>query len=169
MYSGIVILSGLLILGGWFVFRGFKEYEREVSYYIPMPNAGKFHKDFIETTPKQDSATTSEYIINATTTPQSGSATAGQAVATTSSQLAPQTILLNVPFTSQAPFANWDNVIFQQGCEEGMQTFNDSFHTLIKTGMIELEEALNVSENPEELNMMLQGIRLSSGGGGLLG
>lgn len=23
-----------------------------------------------------------------------------------------------VPFTSQAPFANWDNAIFQQGCEE---------------------------------------------------
>lgn len=28
------------------------------------------------------------------------------------------TILHNVPFSPQAPSANWDNVIFQQGCEE---------------------------------------------------
>ncbi len=57
----------------------------------------------------------------------------------------------------------------QQGREDGMQTFNDSLYTLVKTNMIDLDEAMNVSENPEELNMMLQGIRLSSGGGGLLG
>jgi len=57
----------------------------------------------------------------------------------------------------------------QQGREQGMQTFNDSLYTLVKTELIELQEALNVSENPEELNMLLQGIRLSSGGGGLLG
>lgn len=31
---------------------------------------------------------------------------------------AKQSILLNVPFASQAPSADWDNVIFQQGCEE---------------------------------------------------
>lgn len=30
----------------------------------------------------------------------------------------PRNVLLNVPFTSQAPFGDWDNVIFQQGCEE---------------------------------------------------
>jgi hypothetical protein len=35
--------------------------------------------------------------------------------------------------------------------------------------MISLDEGMNTSENPEELNMMLQGIRLSSAGGGLLG
>ena len=57
----------------------------------------------------------------------------------------------------------------QQGREQGMQTFNDSLYALVKTELIDLEEALNVSENPEELNMLLQGIRLSSGGGGLLG
>ena len=57
----------------------------------------------------------------------------------------------------------------QQGREDGMQTFNDSLYALVKTELIDLEEGLNVSENPEELNMMLQGIRLSSGGGGLLG
>ena len=57
----------------------------------------------------------------------------------------------------------------QQGRDDGMQTFNDSLYTLVKTGLIEMQEAMNVSENPEELNMLLQGIRLSSGGGGLLG
>ena len=56
-----------------------------------------------------------------------------------------------------------------QGREEGMQTFNDSLYTLIKTGLISHEEGMNSSENPEELNMMLQGIRLSSAGGGILG
>ena len=56
-----------------------------------------------------------------------------------------------------------------QGREDGMQTFNDSLYTLIKTGLITHEEGMNTSENPEELNMMLQGIRLSSAGGGLLG
>jgi twitching motility protein PilT len=57
----------------------------------------------------------------------------------------------------------------QQGREDGMQTFNDSLYTLVKTGLITQEEGFNISENPEELNMMLQGIRLSSSGGGLLG
>ncbi|MFP6615384.1 MAG: PilT/PilU family type 4a pilus ATPase [Candidatus Hydrogenedentota bacterium] len=57
----------------------------------------------------------------------------------------------------------------QQSREMGMQTFNDSLHNLIKAGLISQEEGMNISENPEELNMILQGIRLSSGGGGLLG
>ena len=37
MYSAIVILIGLLAAEGWFIFRGFREYEKEVSYYMPMP------------------------------------------------------------------------------------------------------------------------------------
>ncbi len=57
----------------------------------------------------------------------------------------------------------------QQGRELGMQTFNDSLHNLIKTTLITEAEGVNISENPDELKMMLQGIRLSSGGGGLLG
>ena len=57
----------------------------------------------------------------------------------------------------------------QQGREDGMQTFNDSLYTLVKSELIDLEEGMSASENPEELNMMLQGIRLSSGSGGLLG
>ena len=29
-----------------------------------------------------------------------------------------RSVLLNVPFTSQAPFANWDDIVFQNACEE---------------------------------------------------
>jgi hypothetical protein len=29
-----------------------------------------------------------------------------------------QSVLFDVPFTSQAPFGNWDNQVFQQACEE---------------------------------------------------
>ena len=32
--------------------------------------------------------------------------------------VAPQKILLDVPFTSQAPFGEWKNPVFQNGCEE---------------------------------------------------
>ncbi|MCF6285435.1 MAG: type IV pilus twitching motility protein PilT [Candidatus Hydrogenedentes bacterium] len=60
-----------------------------------------------------------------------------------------------------------DNAI-SNGRESGMQGFNDSLHDLVKNGLIALETGLEVSDNPEELNMMLQGIRLSTGRGGLL-
>ena len=57
----------------------------------------------------------------------------------------------------------------QQGRESGgMQSFNDSLHDLIKAGLITLQTGLDVSDNPEDLNMMLQGIRLSSKKGGIL-
>jgi len=56
----------------------------------------------------------------------------------------------------------------QQGKEEGMQTFNDSLHDLIRTGLITVDTAMEISDNPEELNMLLQGIRLSSKRGGIL-
>ncbi len=56
----------------------------------------------------------------------------------------------------------------QQGKEEGMQTFNDSLYNLIRGGLVSLEDAQFYSENPEELNMMLQGIRLSTNRGGIL-
>ncbi len=57
----------------------------------------------------------------------------------------------------------------QQGREEGMQSFNDSLHDLIKGRLIAQEVGMEVSENPEELQMMLQGIRLSAKRGGILG
>lgn len=56
----------------------------------------------------------------------------------------------------------------QQGKEQGMQDFNDSLHDLVTRRLITLDDAMQISENPEELNMMLQGIRLSSKRGGIL-
>ena len=38
--------------------------------------------------------------------------------AVNSSLIIEQNVFLNVPFTSQAPFANWDDVVFQNACEE---------------------------------------------------
>ena len=60
-----------------------------------------------------------------------------------------------------------DNAI-GNGRDSGMQGFNDSLHDLIKKNLVTLEAGMEVSDNPEELNMMLQGIRLSTGRGGLL-
>ena len=56
----------------------------------------------------------------------------------------------------------------QQGADDGMISFNDSLHDLVKRGMIKEQTAMEMSENPEELKMMLQGIRLSSRRGGIL-
>jgi twitching motility protein PilT len=50
----------------------------------------------------------------------------------------------------------------QQGKEEGMQTFNDSLFQLVRSSLITVDMAMDMSDNPEELQMMLQGIRLSS-------
>ena len=60
-----------------------------------------------------------------------------------------------------------DNAI-ANGRDSGMQGFNDSLHDLIKKGLVTLETGVEISDNPEELRMMLQGIRLSTGRGGLL-
>lgn len=54
------------------------------------------------------------------------------------------------------------------GRESGMMSFNDSLHDLIKKDLITLDTAVEISDNPEELRMLIQGIRLSSGRGGLL-
>jgi twitching motility protein PilT len=57
----------------------------------------------------------------------------------------------------------------QQGRDNGMQTFNDSLHDLCTKGLISVDTAMEASDNPEELQMLLQGIRLSSKRGGILG
>jgi twitching motility protein PilT len=54
------------------------------------------------------------------------------------------------------------------GKEDGMQTFNMSLVSLIKSGLIKEEVAYAQSDNPEELRMNLQGIYLSSSRGGIL-
>lgn len=56
----------------------------------------------------------------------------------------------------------------QQGRESGSQSFNDSLEKLVKQKLVTLDVALEASDNPEELNMMLQGIHLSSKRGGIL-
>ena len=56
----------------------------------------------------------------------------------------------------------------QQGKEVGMQTFNDSLHDLVKSGLIAEKVGMDASDNPEDLKMMLQGIQLSSKRGGIL-
>jgi twitching motility protein PilT len=71
-------------------------------------------------------------------------------------------VLIKENRVAQIPMA------IQQGREEGMQSFNDSLHGLIKAGLITKETGMEVSDNPEELNMMLQGIHLSSKRGGIL-
>lgn len=63
--------------------------------------------------------------------------------------------------------AQMDNAI-QNGRDSGMMTFNDSLHELIKKELVSIDTAVDISDNPEELKMLLQGIRLSSGRGGLL-
>lgn len=60
-------------------------------------------------------------------------------------------------------------VAIQQGREAGMQTFNDSLYDLTRKGLISLDVALEASDNPEELQMLIAGIRLSSSRGGILG
>lgn len=59
-------------------------------------------------------------------------------------------------------------MVIQQGREDGAQSFNESLHSLIKARLVSIDQAMLVSENPEELNMMMQGIRLSSQKGGIL-
>jgi len=54
------------------------------------------------------------------------------------------------------------------GAEDGMQTFNMSLVGHIKKKLINEEDGLLASDNPDELKMNLQGIFLSQGRGGIL-
>ena len=57
----------------------------------------------------------------------------------------------------------------QQGREEGSQSFNDSLYALIKAKLITLDVAVDVSDNPAQLSLMMQGITLAQMRGGILG
>ncbi len=80
-------------------------------------------------------------------------------------------ILFNTPIVKRLIKENrisqLDTAI-QQGRDIGMQSFNDSLLQLVKKGLITVEIALEMSDNPEELQMMIQGIHLSSKRGGIL-
>lgn len=54
------------------------------------------------------------------------------------------------------------------GQEEGMQTFNQALCKLYNDGMISKDEALIASDNPQSLEMNLQGIFLDDTSGGIL-
>ncbi|MDK1021134.1 MAG: type IV pilus twitching motility protein PilT [Candidatus Hydrogenedentes bacterium] len=54
------------------------------------------------------------------------------------------------------------------GKEDGMQSFNMSLIDLIKQELIGKDDALDYSDNPEELDMNLKGVYLSSSRGGIL-
>ena len=57
----------------------------------------------------------------------------------------------------------------QQGRENDMQSFNDSLHDLLRARLISKAVADEVSDNPAELDLMLQGIQLDQMRGGILG
>jgi len=57
----------------------------------------------------------------------------------------------------------------QQGRVDGSQSFNDSLYALIKAKLIALDVAMEVSDNPAQLNLMMQGITLAQMRGGILG
>lgn len=48
-------------------------------------------------------------------------------------------------------------------------SFNDSLFALIKAKLITLDCAMEVSDNPAQLNLMMQGITLAKMRGGILG
>jgi twitching motility protein PilT len=54
------------------------------------------------------------------------------------------------------------------GEQDGMQTFNMSLAELIKKELIKKEDAMIASDNPDELLMVLQGIKITAGRGGIL-
>ena len=60
------------------------------------------------------------------------------------------------------------DTVIASGREMGMQSFNDSLHDLLKGELITKEVGMDISDNPEDLNLLLQGIRLSSRRGGIL-
>jgi len=125
------------------VFHGLQDLAAETDHYIQMPNVGKFNKapteEIASITLFQvdiDSELSSEIEADE---PIAGIETVEDVGAQISlggtveeiilyaqepepnsqePEILAQSTLLNVPFTSQAPFANWDNVVYQQGCEE---------------------------------------------------
>lgn len=96
-YGGVAISISFLIVGGWFMFRDSQVPEEEIGSHIPTPSVGESNKQ-----PKEEIVIRESPVVLDTPSVVDGG----------------KTILHNVSFTSQAPFGDWDNVIFQQGCEE---------------------------------------------------
>ena len=72
-------------------------------------------------------------------------------------------IMINTPTVRKLLEKNKLDILpaaIETGKEDGMQTFNQSIYTLIKTGMISQEEGMVYATNPQALRMNLQGIFL---------
>jgi twitching motility protein PilT len=72
-------------------------------------------------------------------------------------------IMINTPTVRKLLEKNKLDILpaaIETGKEDGMQTFNQSIYTLIKTGMISQEEGMIYATNPQALRMNLQGIFL---------
>lgn len=80
-------------------------------------------------------------------------------------------VMLNSPAIAQLIRENEVKLIpdaITGGTEDGMQTFNMSLEKLVRAKLVTMEEAEWASDNPEQLKQLMQGIRLSRSGGGIL-
>ena len=59
--------------------------------------------------------------------------------------------------------------VIQGGHEDGMQTFNQALLKLYQESLIDQEEALRMSDNPQALTMNMKGIFLDETAGGIIG
>ena len=72
-------------------------------------------------------------------------------------------ILINTPTVRKVLEKNKLDILpaaIETGKDDGMQTFNQSIYTLIKSGMVSQEEGMQNATNPQSLRMNLQGIFL---------
>jgi len=99
IYLIFILTLSLLVLGGLFVMSSRdKSDEADSSIVIARRSSDYSRKTDAATSDTEKIATLSSLARNDT--------------------LKMQSILFDVPFTSQAPLRDWDNVIFQQACEE---------------------------------------------------
>jgi len=83
-----------------------------------------------------------------------------------------QEILINTPMVRKFIEENKADKLggaMETGKEEGMQSFNQAIYELVKAGRVSKEDAMERATNPQALEMMFQGIFLSSQGGRILG
>ena len=80
-------------------------------------------------------------------------------------------VMFNTPAIAQLIRENMLKQIplaITSGKEDGMQTFNMSLVGLVKDKLITEEDARLSSDNPDELDMNIKGIYLSTSKGGIL-
>ena len=72
-------------------------------------------------------------------------------------------------FTDDAEFQVNETVTWkgpaaiETGRDDGMQSFNQALYDMVKAGRITREDALEKATNPQALEMMFQGISLTTG------